>query len=210
MDPRGLSIWLIHGTNLFGDPHPELTWTYQFQNYLTENILNVGEQVFVPRWDGGNNKSSREQAAKDITTEIIRPHNNPNDPIRLVGHSHGGNVSVIVTNMLAGEEVKVESLVTIATPVREYQLERDVSVGQHINVYNNSDQVQIRGGQVIRQIAHMIVFGMAIGISANRTFDNAENINAKDAYDLFSPIDSHSSMHSNISIWEKYIEPYFK
>ncbi|RXZ81566.1 hypothetical protein EBB07_14700 [Paenibacillaceae bacterium] len=47
----------------------------------------------------------------------------PEEPIRLVGHSHGGNVAIMITNMLAKRGMDIETLITIETPVREYQLE---------------------------------------------------------------------------------------
>ena len=133
----------------------------------------------------------------------------------MIGHSHGGNVTIIVANILAQNGIKVETLVTIATPVREYQLDKGVTVGQHINVYNNSDQVQIRGGHVGIHIASIALIGVEgykalLLPSAGRKFSKAINKNAEDAFDLFSPIGSHSSMHSNIKIWEKYITPLIK
>lgn len=49
------------------------------------------EEVFTTDWSGENNKSAREEAAKNIAQQIIDWHkDNPDDPIRLVGHSHGG------------------------------------------------------------------------------------------------------------------------
>lgn len=73
----------------------------------------------------------------------------------------------------------------------------------------NSDQVQVRGGHVALQVTSNLFFGIS-GTSAGRTFTNATNINAKDAGQWYNPIDSHSSMHSNIAIWKKYIAPKFQ
>ncbi len=107
----------------------------------------------------------------------------------------------------------LQTLVTIATPVREYQLEKGVVVGQHINVYNNSDQVQVRGGPVTKHIAAIYFNGLlgALQTSAKRTFNNTKtNINAKNAGQWYNPIESHSSMHSNIDIWKEHIAPVFQ
>ena len=210
IDPLGLGAWLIHGTNLNNDPTPEKTWTQDFRNYLEKNVLSEGEKTYTPKWSGGNDKNSREKAAEQIAQEIITYHqNNPDEQIRLIGHSHGGNVAVMVVNILAEKNIDVETLVTIATPVRGYQLEKGATVKQHINVYNNSDQVQVRGGHVALQVTSNLFFGIS-GTSARRTFTNATNINAKDAGQWYNPIDSHSSMHSNIAIWKKYIAPKFQ
>ena len=210
IDPLGLGAWLIHGTNLNNDPTPEKTWTQDFRNYLEKNVLSEGEKTYTPKWSGGNDKNSREKAAEQIAQEIITYHqNNPDEQIRLIGHSHGGNVAVMVVNILAEKNIDVETLVTIATPVRGYQLEKGATVKQHINVYNNSDQVQVCGGHVALQVTSNLFFGIS-GTSAGRTFTNATNINAKDAGQWYNPIDSHSSMHSNIAIWKKYIAPKFQ
>ncbi len=208
IDSLGLSAWLIHGTNLNNDPAPEETWTQDFIDYLESDVLNDEEEIYTPKWSGGNDKESRREAAEEIAEAIIK-HNqsNPDDPIRLIGHSHGGNVAIMVANILATEEINVETLVTIATPVRGYQLEKGVTVGQHINVYNYSDEVQVRGGNVFLQVASILLSSNLFKISAGRMFINATNINAKDAGLWYKPIASHSSMHSNISIWKKYISP---
>ncbi|MNJ70129.1 hypothetical protein D3C77_665530 [compost metagenome] len=48
---------------------------------------------------------------------------------------------------------------------------------------------------------------------AGRTFKNAENVRVKEAEKTGigtptgGPIDSHSTMHSNVKVWEKHVEP---
>jgi hypothetical protein len=93
--------------------------------------------------------------------------------------------------------MSVTTLITIANPVRGYQLE--TRVGQHINVYNNYDAVQIHAGSIKKA-----------GV-AKRTFKNALNVKVKLPFwrrdiDIFG-IPNHSIMHSNIKTWKKYIEP---
>ncbi|MNW53657.1 hypothetical protein D3C74_312230 [compost metagenome] len=108
----------------------------------------------------------------------------------------------MLANLLAE---KVETLITIATPVRGYKLDKNTSVGQHIHLYNKKDQVQVNGGSA-----------WLLASTITRKFKGAENVRAKDAEKpgVFSPnggpIDSHSSMHSNIDIWNKYIKPKLK
>ncbi|MNP69485.1 hypothetical protein D3C76_1655870 [compost metagenome] len=96
-------------------------------------------------------------------------------------------------------------MITIATPVRGYKLDKGTPIGQHIHLYNNKDQVQVNGGSA-----------WLLGSTFTRKFKGAENVRAKDAEKpgIFSkkggPIDAHSSMHSNVDIWKKYIEPILK
>jgi poly(3-hydroxyalkanoate) synthetase len=189
IDPSGLAVWLVHGT--WSDSS---TWKSDFREYV-KSLFN--EEVFLFKWSGEKSDKARKNAAAVLYNQITRYHiNNRNEPIRLIGHSHGGNISIIATNYLSTmtlykqEGIKVQTLITIGTPAMSYKLNSGVSVGSHLNVYNNHDKVQIIGGN---------------NIIAVRKFDSAININAKDAGSLFRL--SHSTMHSNVSIWKKYIEP---
>ncbi|MBJ6362470.1 RHS repeat-associated core domain-containing protein, partial [Paenibacillus sp. GCM10012307] len=197
-DPSGNKAWLIHGT--WSNPD---TWTPKFVEYV-EGLFNESSRSL--EWTGGNTTGARSKAAKDFLKEVYEWHlKNPDDPIRLIGHSHGGNVAIMLANLLAEKGMKVETLITIATPVRGYRLDKNTSVGQHIQLYNKADQVQLNGGSIWN-----------LGSTLTREFKGAENVRAKDAEKpgVFSPnggpIDSHSSMHSNIDIWKKYIEPKLK
>ncbi|MNO19057.1 hypothetical protein D3C76_87810 [compost metagenome] len=103
----------------------------------------------------------------------------------------------MLANLLAEKGMEVETLITIATPVREYKLE--TKVGQHIQMYNNRDSVQMDfGGK------WLVLF------PTTRKFKGAENVRAKDAEKKGTKIQAHSAMHSNVDIWKKYIEPILK
>jgi len=48
-------------------------------------------------WTGGNNNPARKKGAEALADEIIKwREKNPEEPIRLVGHSHGGNVAILL------------------------------------------------------------------------------------------------------------------
>ncbi|WP_433707212.1 RHS repeat-associated core domain-containing protein [Paenibacillus illinoisensis] len=195
VDPTGHVAWLIHGTWSDKD-----TWTKDFRSYL-EGMLD--ESVARLSWTGKNNVPARDEAAKDLTDRIYRFYlSNPQEPIRLIGHSHGGNVAIMIANNLAKLGVHVDTLITIATPVREYQL--STKVGQHIQVYNSYDIVQNNGGSIKKSA------------KARRTFENALNIEVilpekeREFYWKGQGVVNHSSMHSNVNVWKKYIEPKLK
>ena len=189
-DPSGHKIWLIHGT--FSDSE---TWTPEFRKYV-EELFNESSETLD--WLGKNTKRNRSESAEAMFDKIYKWHKeNPDEPIRLVGHSHGGSIAIMVSNMLAEKEKKVDTLITVATPVREYKLETEV--GQHIQVYNNRDSVQMD------MAGRMWLLGMAI----TRAFANAENVRAKDG-ETGTKVQAHSTMHSNPDIWEKYVEPILK
>jgi len=199
-DPTGHKVWLIHGTNLSGSETPEDTWTPEFIKYIGDLF---GESVVSPRWTGGNNEEARAIAANDIFADIISWHEkNLDEPIRLVGHSHGGNVAIMVTNKLSDAGINVTSLITVATPVRGYLLDDETKVDQHLQIYNNYDLIQNYGGPVERA-----------GIAPNRKFGSATNIEVKLPFYrrfVWYGVDNHSYMHSNIKVWEKYIAPKLK
>lgn len=134
-------------------------------------------------WIGGNSESARKVAAEDIINLIVKKKKNPDKPIRLIDHSHGGNVAILLTNLLEEKGMEVDTLITIATPVREYKLK--TKAGQHIQMYNNRDSVQMDMG------------GMWLIFSpTTRKFKSAENVRAKDAEKSGTKIQVHLEMHS--------------
>ncbi|WP_199925647.1 RHS repeat-associated core domain-containing protein [Paenibacillus bouchesdurhonensis] len=191
-DPSGHKVWLIHGTNLKKRKNPEATWTPEFIDYIG-NLYN--EDVATPRWSGGktgNNKAAREKAAEAIAEDILKwQEKNPDDPIRLVGHSHGGNVAILVANILGEKKIKVDTVVTVATPVRGYQLKQEV--GQHLHVYSDRDSIQVNGGTPW------------LLLKAGRTFSAAANVKI-DVDKKYNNIEAHSAMHSNVDVWKQYIQ----
>ncbi|QDH21607.1 RHS repeat-associated core domain-containing protein [Saccharibacillus brassicae] len=128
MDPTGTRTYLIHGTVFADTPDTGVrTWKPDFKTYL-KNM--TGERVDTVGWTGGNSTFARSAAAtggqgplfenENIAARIIKSHNQDRDePIRLVGHSHGGNVAILIANELKRNNIEVDTLVTIATPVRE-------------------------------------------------------------------------------------------
>ncbi|WP_405159416.1 lipase family protein [Paenibacillus sp. FSL H8-0283] len=163
-----------------------------------EGLFNESSEKL--NWTGKNSTGARSNAAEESINKVYEWHSkNPDEPIRLVGHSHGGNVAILLANLLEKKGKKVEILITVANPVREYKL--DTKVGQHIQMYNNRDSVQMdMGGKWWR---------LGFGSTSTRKFKGADNVRAKDG-ETGSKIEAHSTMHSNVDIWKKYIEPILK
>ena len=82
---------------------------------------------------------------------------------------------------------------TIGTPIRnDYSL--DISVREHINLWNEWDLVQVSGGPPSSLgRAGQLVYGAI----------NQQVLN----YILQGAINSHGDMHANISVWLRYIVP---
>ena len=151
-----------------------------------------------------------------------------NGQITLVGHSHGGNVSIEALNMMAEmkefDNVQL-NLLSINTPVREdYQLsEKAVGRVNHVNVYDPKDPVQANGGNsviVSPREGNPTPSGKGWGEygPANRTFDCAKNIRVNNPQGVlqFKPMpfmmqprvemgDFHNS-HNRVNDWIKETE----
>ena len=114
------------------------------------------------------------------------------EKLNIIGHSHGGNVGILVSHLI---NRKIDNLVTLGTPIREYFPDYS-NVGKAYNFYSNSDEVQIRGG----------IDSINLFSSANRTLVGAQNVEVPINN---GPIDTHSDLHT-ADVWRKYVHPYIK
>jgi len=206
-DPLGKDVWLVHGTTGIvtrDNPNAGLEhWNSDFVDYAV-NLF--GQKIHYDfTWAGGNSQNDRSSGAEALVSAITSVHgtnpNTINEPIRLVGYSHGGNVAIEATNILAERYgIHVETLITIATPSRaDFRL--NTEVGQHVNVYNRGDTVQTAGG--IDTWWH----GNFRLLRARRTQSGAENIRVSTGFwRSFRRIHNHGRMHTNVDIWINYIE----
>ncbi len=100
-----------------------------------------------------NSKEAREELADKIVTQIIKvKQQNPDEPIRLTGHSHGGNVQKLVTQKLVaqGHQNIIDDMMFLASPVRDdYQTNNKALTPEArvLNVSDRSDVVQRLGGK---------------------------------------------------------------
>lgn len=104
---------------------------------------NTTGQTFA--WNHNNTDEFRQLAGRKLAEHIVKTRD-PGQALTLVGHSHGGNVSIIAANILKNEyNIEVDNLLTINTPVREYQLDSELNT-LHFNVFHKGDPVQKNGG----------------------------------------------------------------
>jgi len=219
IDPDGREVFPVHGT-----------WagSHTFKNMgglsgATCNLFGDGNfDGFKFEWYGGPNYSqARSLAATDLVLNIIDKRSSAgydqNEPVTLVGHSHGGNVNIEALNMMV--EMKefdgVElNLLTINTPVRDdYQLSENASKRvNHAHVYDPLDPVQSNGGNgvTLMPLRFCSTKKMRSGEfgRAGRTFSNALNMRVNNPQ---GPImggfggglhigDFHNS-HNNVNDW---------
>jgi hypothetical protein len=95
-----------------------------------------------------NNDADRQKLADKVVKQIIKDYkDNPDEPVRLIGHSHGGNVQKIVTQKLVaqGYENIVDNVMYLGTPVKDkYKTNNNVLKSNALiyNVYDKDDIVQ--------------------------------------------------------------------
>ncbi len=207
-DPNGKQVVAVHGT-----------WSDQFTWKDQKGINSVASKIFGNKkddytfwWSGGNYASMRLQGAKKLINHIREARKNidPSEPITLVGHSHGGNVSIEAINMMVEmEEFKDVNinLISINTPVRsDHQLSEEAKERvDHINVYDYKDPVQANGGNSLIILPERRTAKKGAGEygSAGRIFEGAENISVDNPQGLLR--DFHNS-HNRTSDWSNKIK----
>ena len=207
VDPDGRKIFPIHGTW-----SNNTTWkNFNALIGATKNLFSDSKLGTPFQWSGGNYTKYRYEAAANLVMHIINERKgvDENEPITLVGHSHGGNVGVIAANILSELEEfnNVEiNLLTINTPVRDdYQLsEKAKARVNHVNVYDEKDLVQNKGGALIEVVPIKTIHkGRGEYGPAGRKFDNAKNISVDNPQGIMG--DFHNS-HNRVDDWIKKTE----
>jgi hypothetical protein len=91
-------------------------------------------------WSGDNSDQARRDAAYQLAKMIREYHHKcPSEPIRVVAHSHGGNVALLTTQLAGGH---IDQLVTLGTPIEE-GYRPGPGLGSWDNVYSTGDGVQV-------------------------------------------------------------------
>src|SRR5690606_21839089 len=123
----------IHGT--WSNPN-----TFSKLSISTINEIAKNTQGPVFNWSGNNTDRARKLAAEQLVQHVLS-NRDLNQPLTLIGHSHGGNVAIMAANILAEKRIKVDNLITINTPIREYTVNTD-AVKTHVNISQEWDPVQ--------------------------------------------------------------------
>jgi RHS repeat-associated protein len=166
-------------------------------------------------WGNGltNTKKDRKRAAKNLTHYIITKITNQTlqveSYITLIGHSHGGNVSIQAIPLLRKEldrrgynKVRI-NLITVSTPAEnetddnENPSTHENLIDKHIHIYNNIDGIQENGATV---------FGMNDfdKVYENKFTQNIE-IDVSKKYENHEVFDSHS-----FDVESDILKEYFK
>ena len=116
-----LTVLAIHGTFA-----PDAEWA-QPRSTLHQLIQSEPGSVhinWVPfSWSGGNSHSARELASTELAKQVVDLSiQNPNADIHLIGHSHGGNVALMMLSAHLDVRPKVASVTCLSTPFLKFDV----------------------------------------------------------------------------------------
>lgn len=177
IEPPAVTIW-IHGTlmfytpiyhHVFGNksclmPINALPENHHFR-VLAETIAKHDsehfpiEEFYVFGWSGKLNNKERENAARKLYQEIITLREEYQKKygcaptIRIIAHSHGGNVALNMAKVQTGHSpTLIKSLILLACPVQEktMHLIRTPMFNRVYSLYSSFDIIQILAPQFQR------------------------------------------------------------
>jgi hypothetical protein len=185
IDPDGRLTIIVPGT--WNDNEE-----WKKSKFRSQVEKTFGEKAEVlPNNNMGNSRQARAAAAKELEKMIAGHTFAPGEKLNIVAHSHGGNVVAEATQ--GGISRKVDTLVTLGTPIRpDYQFNESM-IGQHLNVFSTHDSVQPAGGMTFR-IPGQILPGF---IPASRELPGVRNIDAS------SEASGHSKLWQMPGTWNK-------
>jgi RHS repeat-associated protein len=208
IDPDGRTIIPVHGTWSDIDTWKDLIGIIK----VSAKLFNDNTLANSFPWSGANYASSRSEAARSLVAfaRSEMKAENFDGQITLVGHSHGGNVSIEAINMMVElkefNSVKI-NLLSINTPVRDdYQLTvKAAGRVNHVNVYDPKDPVQSNAGNSVTispKDGNLYPNGKGWGEygSSGRTFENARNIQVDNPQGVIKTMPMPSGMLPRIGI----------
>jgi RHS repeat-associated protein len=191
-DPTGLLSIIIPGTN-----YETSAWNMNggaAQSFINgvSSALGENRSTMVVNsksvWSGDNTDAARQQAASQIIDYVNNYSFADGEQLNIIGHSHGGTIGIMVAN---GVNRKVDTLLTLGTPVRDKNAVDGSKVGRHINGYSWIDPIQSRGGTnyffytgSFPSFLNDALFAARYAFSssfemgtAGRTYNGAQNVN---------------------------------
>ncbi|MGE4158830.1 MAG: hypothetical protein AB7F75_07020 [Planctomycetota bacterium] len=103
-----------------------------------------GDTAITFEWSGGNDRSSRTAAARELL-RIIKNHKfKKGETLNIVTHSHGGNVALDYSELF--EAVPIDRLLTLSLPSRSDYSGRRSNINSWVQVALDEDSVIPRAG----------------------------------------------------------------
>jgi RHS repeat-associated protein len=216
-DPSGLLTIIVPGTfyrpSDWTSKGPEASFISEVGKSLNDSAhVKVVNDPSV--WSGSDSVAARDSAAAYISTYIDSYHFAPNEPLNLVGHSHGGSIAIEVSDETTHP---INNLVTLATPVRNDYQPNPLTVMNHVNAYSSHDPVQDMLGGTGASVSGILgsIFFHTLGYMlgsfmnydevgpAGRTYPGAQNVNVSKQTGW--GITAHTEMTDNPAIWNAIV-----
>jgi len=190
IDPFGLLTIVVPGTWWSEDAwNANADFVKQVGRTFGETPIILGKDV----WSGDNTDSARRNAAKALV-DLINRKRRAGEPVNVVAHSHGGNVSAI-----ASADTQITNLVTLGTPVRGDYTFNHNNINTHIHGYSTNDLVQVNGDLDAWHFLYQFFTP-----PAGREVPGAINVDT--GVDT-GPLDSHTDLWRDLNTWKNSIVP---
>ena len=227
---EGKEAYFIHGTKkAWGKDYSKDVNSHQMQKDDLKRIGNTLGNLEIDRsfnWKGKNNDDDRHNAAIQLANHVIETRKKliaenkitDDEPISLIGHSHGGNVSIEAANILI-ETFHIQAdkinIVALNTP-----REHDITLFHNkVNLYSVNawgDNVQLHGsdGSASKgsESGPIYVLGADAKIMYKDQLKNDYLINTKigtheDGYEDLKISNNHCGFKTkNIDVWLPMLE----
>ena len=116
----------------------------EFFEAVEQTAIKLEQKVISYFWQGHNTHASRLHAAKGLAKLIQSYPSSMN--ITLVAHSHGGNVCMLCSQLLAQDSTNkhtIATLYTLATPINTSAYQPDMNIIKRLyNLFSFADMVQ--------------------------------------------------------------------
>lgn len=150
---------LIHGTWAAHFPILKDGWTNLNRPFLKKLITERGGIGATFQWQGGNNKTSRYQAAQVLSDHLKKLYH-AGYQVDIIAHSHGGNVAKLAVTLAHQDLIKqdihnptlVNGMVGLAVPVRQDYHYPEEAISNHLQIYSPFDATQICGGELAGKV----------------------------------------------------------
>jgi len=114
-----------------------------FFDALEKTVKQHNAHVTAFRWSGNNTHHARENAAQNLA-KLIQTYD-PATTIHLIGHSHGGNVCTLASQLLASDPTNqhhITTLFVLGTPTRKSLHPNMTIVHYFYNLFSFEDLIQ--------------------------------------------------------------------
>jgi hypothetical protein len=117
-----------------------------FMNGVASRVKDLYTDPDYFRWSGGNPDADRRRAAQDLL-DWVGQHLEPTGTLRLICHSHGGNVAMIASKL----GLNIVNLILLGTPIRTDYTPDMRNIEKVYNIYAPWDFIQSAGTLPLRR-----------------------------------------------------------